>query len=227
MSLPYIQSTMSSVRAGGDSFISRPFLGDGDTVTKVYNMACSQLADDYDPDQLDLNDTMASAGAAGVIALPFAADYNAYYVGDSEFSPGDGGMIEFTRKFANIPATRSVLSGTENYLFPGYVAPGLVRIPFNETTPTTTEYKYYLPGVTDLISSIADIPIPSIFKIEDLTLGQWVDTLNNLGAVAGTVPSKNEYLDFVTNGDGLTIGVNLDVWLGNIIVRGERTVVAI
>ena len=123
MSLPYIQSTMSSVRAGGDSFISRPFLEDGDTSTKVYNMACSQLADDYDSEQLALNDTMTSAGAAGVIALPFAADSKAYFVGDTGHTAADGGMIEFQRTFANIPKPTRLPSGSQNYSFPGWTEP--------------------------------------------------------------------------------------------------------
>ena len=120
MSLPYIQSTMSSVRAGRESFISRPFLEDGDTDTKVYNMACSQLEDDYDPEQLDLDDTMTSAASAGVIALPFAADSNAYFVGDTGHTAADGGMIEFQRTFANIPKHTRIPTGSQNYSFPGW-----------------------------------------------------------------------------------------------------------
>jgi hypothetical protein len=120
MSLPYIQSTMSSVRAGGESFISRPFLEDGDTDTKVYSMACSQLADDYDSEQLDLDDTMTSAVSAGVIALPFAADSNAYFVGDTGHTAADGSMIEFQRTFANIPKYTRVPTGSQNYSFPGW-----------------------------------------------------------------------------------------------------------
>ena len=127
MSLPYIQSTMSSVRAGGDSFISRPFLEDGDTDTKVYHMACSQLEDDYDSEQLDLDDTMTSAASAGVIALPFAADSNAYFVGDTGHTAADGGMIEFQRTFANIPKYTRVPTGSQNYSFPGWADEAFYR----------------------------------------------------------------------------------------------------
>ena len=145
MSLPYIQSTMSSVRAGGDSFISRPFLGDGDTATKVYNMACSQLADDYDSEQLALNDTMTSAGAAGVIALPFAADSNAYFVGDTGHTAVDG-MIEFQRTFANIPKNTRVPTGSESYSFPGWTEPGFSILGWSSTFENSSRQR----GITDM-----------------------------------------------------------------------------
>ena len=144
MSLPYIQSTMSSVRAGGDSFISRPFLEDGDTDTKVYNMACSQLEDDYDPEQLDLDDTMTSAASAGVIALPFAADSNAYFVGDTGHTAADGGMIEFQRTFANIPKYTRLPSGSQNYSFPGWADAAFYRQAGTNTTVTSAEELAFL-----------------------------------------------------------------------------------
>lgn len=120
MSLPYIQSTMANVRAGGDSSITYPFLKEGDAATKVYSMACSQLVDDYSSSQLDMDDPMASAAAAGVIALPFAADPSAYFIGDTGHSASDGGMVNFTRKFANIPAPTAMTTGTQIYSFPGW-----------------------------------------------------------------------------------------------------------
>ena len=70
MSIPYTQPTIANVRVGSGTFISYPFLTDGDTTTKVYNMACSQRASDYAANQVALDDTMSSASAAGVIALP-------------------------------------------------------------------------------------------------------------------------------------------------------------
>ena len=144
MSLPYIQPTMSSVRAGGDSFISRPFLTDGDTDTKVYTMACSQLEADYDAEQLDLDDTMTSAASAGVIALPFTADSTAYFVGDTGHATSDGGMIEFTRTFTNIPKYTRVATGSQNYSFPGWADATFYRQAGTNTTVTSTEELAFL-----------------------------------------------------------------------------------
>jgi len=122
MSIPYTQPTIANVRVGSGTFISYPFLTDGDTTTKVYNMACSQRASDYAANQVALDDTMSSASAAGVIALPFAADSSAYFVGDTGHAPSDGGMLEFTRTFANIPQSSRELVGTQAYNFPGWSA---------------------------------------------------------------------------------------------------------
>jgi hypothetical protein len=111
---------MSQVRAVDGSHISYPFIEDGDTDTKVYNMVCTQLATAYDPEQLELDVAMTSAAAAGVIELPFPADANAYFVGDTNHTSSEGGMLSFTRTFANIPQSTTIASGSEFYTFPGY-----------------------------------------------------------------------------------------------------------
>ena len=122
MAIPYIQPTMASVRAVDGTFISYPFVEDGDTTTKVYNMVCTQQATDYSASQVALDATMSSAAAAGVLVLPFTADSDAYFVGDTGHAPIGGGMISFTRTFANIPQSTTVASGSAFVTFPGIAA---------------------------------------------------------------------------------------------------------
>ena len=120
MAIPYTQTSMALVRAVDGTYISYPFIESGDTATKVYNLVCTQRASDYNAAQIDLDDTMSSAGSAGVIDLPSGwADSNAYFVGDTGHAPIGGGMISFTRTFANIPQSSTMPSGSEFVTFPG------------------------------------------------------------------------------------------------------------
>ena len=115
----YQDATMAQVRAVDGTYISYPFIEDGDTQTKVYNMVCTQLATEYNAAQVALDTPMSSAAAAGVVALPFPADSAAYFVGDTDHTPVGGGMISFTRTFANIPQNVTVPSGSQFVTFPG------------------------------------------------------------------------------------------------------------
>ena len=116
----YQQASMALVRAGDGTHISYPFIEDGDTSTKVYNMFCTQLATAYDAAQISLDAPMTSAATAGVQTLPFPSDSEAYFVGDTGHTSVGGGMISFTRTFANIPQTITRPTGSEFYTFPGY-----------------------------------------------------------------------------------------------------------
>ena len=120
MPIPYTQTSMALVRAVDGTYISYPFVDRGDTNTKVYNLVCTQRASDYNAAQIDLDDNMSSAANAGVIELPTGwADSNAYFVGDTGHSPLPGGMLQFTRTFANIPAYSQTSTGSYGYTFPG------------------------------------------------------------------------------------------------------------
>jgi hypothetical protein len=120
MAIPYTQTSMALVRAVDGTYISYPFIESGDTTTKVYNLVCTQRASDYNAAQIDLDDNMSSAANAGVIDLPSGwADSNAYFVGDTGHAPIGGGMISFTRTFANIPQSTTIASGSAFVAFPG------------------------------------------------------------------------------------------------------------
>ena len=126
---------MALVRAVDGTFISYPFIESGDTTTKVYNLVCTQRASDYDAAQIDLDDNMSSAANAGVIDLPSGwADSNAYFVGDTGHAPIGGGMISFTRTFANIPQSTTISSGSAFVTFPGIVGYGSFGSPLPVAT---------------------------------------------------------------------------------------------
>jgi len=120
MSIPYTSEDFTTPRAGGDSWVEYPFIEYGDNSSKVYHMRCTVNKDDYTAIALDT--TMASASNADVLALPFAADTSAYFVGDFNHRVKDGALIEFDRQFATIPATNEDYPGTEFFTFPGLPA---------------------------------------------------------------------------------------------------------
>lgn len=169
----YQDATMAQVRAVDGTYISYPFLEDGDTQTKVYNMVCTQTAADYNSAQVALDTPMSSAAAAGVIALPFPADSGAYFVGDTGHTPAGGGMISFTRTFANIPKSVTVASGSAFVTFPGisrvgYVPPSAAAITsmtmilgtrgVTFTTSTSHQLSTSLPAYVNMDFTIGSDP---------------------------------------------------------------------
>jgi hypothetical protein len=119
MSLPYESNVTNwgkirCVRA----WIEYPFADDGDTTSKIYNMECVCKNTAYVAPAF--SDVMSSAAVADVIELPFAADSNAYFLGDFDFQPADGGLIRFVRKFAPVPSTRTRAIGSYIYTFPAF-----------------------------------------------------------------------------------------------------------
>lgn len=117
MSLPTTDAIFAQSRAA-DSWVEYPFMERGDSTAKVYHMKCSVNRADYAP--LAINATMATPASAGVISLPFT-DINAFFVGDFNHSYKDGGIVEFDRQFATIPATRTLeLVGSRSFGFPTY-----------------------------------------------------------------------------------------------------------
>ena len=134
MSFPSVPAAFANVRATVRTSVSYPFIELGDTSTKVYTMRCSILRDSYNAAQVSLDATMANATNAGVITLPFAADASAYYCGDFNHNVTDGGMIEFDRVFANIPANRTdKFNGSTAYTFPKVYALFFVPTTFDFT----------------------------------------------------------------------------------------------
>lgn len=126
MSIPYTSEDFTTPRAGEESWIEYPFIEYGDNSSKVYHMRCTVNKDDYAAIALDT--TMASASNANVLALPFTADANAYFVGDFNHRVTDGALLEFDRQFATIPATNEVYPGTEFFTFPGLPSVGTSAI---------------------------------------------------------------------------------------------------
>ena len=188
----YQDATMAQVRAVDGTYISYPFLEDGDTQTKVYNMVCTQTAADYNAAQVALDTPMSSAAAAGVIALPFQADSAAYFVGDTGHTPAGGGMISFTRTFANIPQTVTVASGSAFVTFPGL---GTTYVPISFSTMSSISMTLGVKGFT--ITTTADHSL-SVGDNVNVVMSYKVGTDNFIHSVVGdfkvlAVPSTTTF----------------------------------
>ena len=312
---------MANVRAVDGTYISYPFLEDGDTSTKVYNMVCTQRASDYDAAQIALDYPMTNATTAGVINLPFDSDSSAYFVGDTGHTPIGGGMLQFTRTFANIPQSITTPSGSAFVTFPGigYTFGGSLttadmssismtsgtrgisittsavhglsvddfaiitmdytegsdpfihsvsgtfrvlsvasttvfrvdvghywpsqvtltlgsgrvyrdslsqRTPINKNVSTMTRFDYFLPGVTPGISDVLDVVISPAFVATNQFTGEIAATVGDGAAAAQfpkTVPSSDEYIDMITEGQNIVIESSLAEWAGNILVMKTKT----
>jgi hypothetical protein len=121
MTLPYYSDATkwADIRAV-DAWVEYPFEDQNDLVTKEYKIRCNCRNEDYESPAY--SDTMSSAAAAKLIDLPFTADSNAYFLGDSNFSSGEGGTTTFLRTFGAVPQTRTLAEQSYDYTFPGYRA---------------------------------------------------------------------------------------------------------
>lgn len=197
MAIPTNDSIFAGVRAS-ESWVEYPFLEKGDPTAKIYHMRCRVNRADYSP-SIATGTLMTNPLAARVISLPFAPDSGARYVGDFSHSYIDGGLVEFDRQFATIPATRTdELTGSRSFPFPGrrevlYTPPATGEQgdggnndnlwDWKETgsgnqspSPEFTTSQYVLESL------LSALPIPDVFKV----------TLNN------------NTVDFVTNGGTAT-----------------------
>ena len=98
------------------AWIEYPFKSEDDQTTKIYHHLMQVKALNYTP--LANDDEMTTAGEKPSRS-PFSDDSSAYWVGDSAVEPIDGGMVQFTRLFANIPQNRSAGAGPYSFVFPG------------------------------------------------------------------------------------------------------------
>src|SRR6185503_17465348 len=90
----------------------------------------------------------------------------AYLVEETPLQDLGGGVARWTRIYANIPADRSEY-GTLGYNYIGFAgqlwtqlvdaANGRER--FTKVSLSRRDYKYYLPGVSGGITTVADIPV--------------------------------------------------------------------
>lgn len=120
MSIPYTNGDFTEARVIAH-WRTYPLIEDGSPDAVVYNMRCRMNEANYS--KPSLNATMANETNAKVISLPWT-NASAYFVGDFGHTDSDGGLIEFTRKFATKPATSTErLVGSSSFPFParGYV----------------------------------------------------------------------------------------------------------
>lgn len=219
MSIPYIQSTLSQVRVV-DANISYPFTELGDSATKVYRMTCQQLESSYSSSQVALDTTMTSAAAAGVIELPFSADSSAYFVGDTAHSSSPGGIVQFNRTFANIPASNTSPIGTQVHTYPGvsgFTGTSGARVSLSSISMTLGT-----PGITIVTSSAHGLNVGDVVYVEyKYTVSPYstVWTFYNYAKVLA-VPSTTQVR--VQTGQYYNSQVTLNLVSGNLTLAASR-----
>lgn len=218
MSIPYTSEDFTTPRAGGESWIEYPFIEYGDNTSKVYHMRCTVNKGDYAPIALDT--TMANASNADVLALPFAADTSAYFVGDYNHRVKDGALLEFDRQFATIPVNRTEHEGSVVFRYPGYesVSSGtglstltVLRIPFDEISNLKTVYTYALG---------TSITLNEIFKV---TINNYIyDNFNVRSGSSSTYPATSPTFNGYQLLSQLVYGSEIIKYKGNI--HAKKTV---
>jgi len=203
-----------------ESWIDRPFTEFGDSETKVYYLRCICDANAYTSLTLGTSN-LASAASAGVVSTRFT-DSTARWVGDSQFSPSDGGNLMFLRKFANVPQTHSeytssVVSLPWEYkeLPPSSPYPGstttYASIGGDHPLSTRLEFKYAI--------SPAAIQIVPRFKIHAAGTSlahevKYVST-GNLPYIGDTIPSAQLFYSSI---ERATESTKISRWKGDIYV---------
>lgn len=92
-----------------------PFAEIGDYTTKEVHQPLLQLADQYAPPTLD---SAFSTSLANLSGSPVSIG-SAYCIGDTQPQPAEAGLVSFTRKWSNIPATYTDYIGSMAYTYPG------------------------------------------------------------------------------------------------------------
>jgi hypothetical protein len=93
-----------------------PFSEDGDNSTKEVHQPLYQLADRYVPPTLGA--VFVPATDANFSGSPVSIG-SAYCIGDYDLTEAESGLVSFTRKWSNIPATRTVPIGSTLYQMVG------------------------------------------------------------------------------------------------------------
>lgn len=194
MSLPTTDTIFAQSRAA-DSWVEYPFMERGDATAKIYHMKCRVNRNDYAP--LALNATMTDAATAGVISLPFTGDATAFHVGDFGHRYVDGGLVEFDRQFATIPATRTrELVGSRSFAFPTYQ--DVVY-----TVPATAEAADYDENLWEYVAAGGGNTSPAPLYLTS-TYYKSADIPASLPEVFK--PTQNGiFVDYVTNGLNLIL----------------------
>ena len=231
MTAIYTKGDFSQARVV-DYNVSYPMSQYGDTSTKLYSLVCVVNANDYTIPFS--SSSLSSASSVGVIELPIT-DSTARYVGDTSSSIS-GGKLQFVRRYAEIPNSRTELSTgiyTSPPQFGTKVEPTLfstingnplrtrrfeyVRVPSkSEVVPVRLEYSY---GTYTLAGTIK--------TQESFTLEKTDSTTSRTRYLGYDVTEVDEGATTVTiTGDGgVIVGTQIRRWMGEIFekVTGYRT----
>jgi hypothetical protein len=168
---------------------------------------------------------------------------NAYLVKESPLQDLGGGIVKWTRTYAQIPATRSEYS-TFAYTFIGFLGAGIApysqydiqagdqRDPFLKVVMSRVYNEYFLCATGQTYTTPSAIPVINAqsYNFDGLPnnkVNYLVDPAINPLSTA-TEPTLPDYRDMVTAGDEIVAeDSTLERWMGNIYVRSTRYVKAL
>lgn len=187
MAIPYTFGNFTSARviAGWRTY---PLIEDGSPNAVVYNLRCRMNETDYEKPVL--NATMANITNAKVLVLPWI-DAAAYFVGDFGHSNSDGGLVEFTRKFATKPATSTErLVGSRSFPFPS-------RGTYVFKVPATADDADQDENLYELTTSAANTKPAPVYE----TRTYWIEGVDIAPATPGVFSATigGSPIDYVVN----------------------------
>jgi hypothetical protein len=198
-----------------------PFDKLGDTSHFIASQVYRQIAGDYTPPTLDATRTLKSV--------------TTYCVGDTTPQPIEAGLVEFTRRWSTIPATRDDFA-TVSYQFPGYqYNTGDIFIdrggPRSLTVTARMELEYFLCATGQTYETPAEIPVIERQRFI-LTYGTQGDSDVDyvlFSAFAGfeTAPTATAYQAMVAAADEIVAeDSQIERYAGNIWCRVTKYVAA-
>ena len=212
-----------------DYWTSYPFSDFGDNVTKIYKMRCVVNEDSYTTLETGVGN-LTSAATAGVHSLPASfIDVDARFCNDSETTSLSGGVVEFVRTFANIPADRTDYSTAVRTYPPEFeqkITPTLYALDSggNIVVSRTTKTEYVKKPAESKVVSVRleyryGIGAPTGVKTEEgFTITKADASVSNQVYFGDNVIETDEGQSTVTvTGDaGVILGTESRQWLGDI-----------
>ncbi|HOP99105.1 MAG TPA: hypothetical protein PLK78_16935 [Verrucomicrobiota bacterium] len=171
------------------------------------------------------------------LSTPHPTFTDAYLVEETPLQDLGGGVARWTRRYAQIPATRNEYEAFA-YQFVGYIGitwginvptfPGRHR--FTKTVVSRLKHEYFLCATGQTYETPDLIPIipAQAYKFNDLVVDYlWDSSGPHAVAVAPSEPSRAEYEAWVAAGAEIVAeDSRISRWLGNIYERVTRYVVA-
>ena len=150
-----------------------------------------------------------------------------YLVAETDPQNIGGGLVEWTRRYATIPATRNEYE-TYAYTFVEIIrATGGdgTRGPFTKRVVSRVEYAYYMVGAGGSYATVGDIPLVDGFRPQQDIWGSPID-VEFLSQT--TDPTSDAYLALVAAETEIAVeDSEVRAWMGNIYERVTRYVVAL
>lgn len=150
----------------------------------------------------------------------------AFLVQETDLQNLGAGLVQWTRRYATVPATRNEyesFAATFPAIFDAVGSDSYRTLPLSLKVVARVEFRYFHVGTDPLYPTVADIPLIERFSpVFSVSIDAEVDFVN-----PGTVPTVTDYLAMVEDGDEIAVeDSELRPWMGNIYERVTRYVTA-